>query len=79
MDPVIAALARAAGLHKALVGFPYDVTAAAEQALAHAGEVKVPADPAAEPWPPMRPAIGLQGAGERESGVLGTSLPEPGQ
>jgi thiamine pyrophosphate-dependent acetolactate synthase large subunit-like protein len=59
MDPVIAALARAAGLQKALAAFPDDVTAAAEQALKNAGVVAVPTDPAAEPWPPMRAGVGL--------------------
>jgi thiamine pyrophosphate-dependent acetolactate synthase large subunit-like protein len=63
MDPHIAALARAAGLDKALAAYPDDVTAAAEQALKNAGVVQVPTDPAAEPWPPMRPGIGLAGAG----------------
>ena len=61
MDPIIAALARAAGLDKALALFPDDVTAAAEQALNNAGVVKVPTDPGAEPWPPMRAAVGLLG------------------
>jgi hypothetical protein len=79
MDPVIAALARAAGLDKALAAFPDDVTAAAEQAFNHAGAVKVPTDPAAEPWPPMRPAIGLLDAGETRSGEPRTSLPGPGR
>lgn len=59
MDPIIAALARAAGLDKALAAFPDDVTAAAAQALNNAGVVQVPTNPAAEPWPPMRPGIGL--------------------
>jgi len=59
---VIAALARAAGLDKALAAFPDDVAAAAEQALKNAGVVQVPTHPAAEPWPPMRPGIGLVGA-----------------
>jgi hypothetical protein len=59
MDPVIAALAQAAGLGKAIAAFPDDVVAAAEQALNNAGVVKVPTDPTAEPWPPMRPGIGL--------------------
>jgi hypothetical protein len=59
MDPVIAALARAAGLEKALAAFPDDVEAAAEQALGNAGAVKVPGDPAVEPWPPMRAGVGL--------------------
>jgi hypothetical protein len=59
MDPVIAALATAAGLEKALAMFPDDVKAAAEQALNNVGVIKIPADPAAEPWPPMRPGVGL--------------------
>ena len=63
MEPIIIALARAAGLDKALAMFPDDVAAAAEQALRNAGVVKVPADPAAEPWPPMRPGLGLLGEG----------------
>ena len=59
MDPIVIALAQAAGLEKALALFPDDVRAAAEQALNNAGAVKVPTDPAAEPWPPMRAGIGL--------------------
>jgi hypothetical protein len=59
MDPIIIALARAAGLDKALALFPEDVQAAAEQALRNAGAVHVPTDPAVEPWPPMRAGIGL--------------------
>ncbi len=59
MDPIIIALARAAGLDKALAEFPDDVKAAAEQALNNAGAIRVPTDPAAEPWPPMRAGIGL--------------------
>lgn len=55
----VAALARAAGLEKALAEFPDDVQAAAEQALNNAGAVKFPAEPAAEPWPPMRAGVGL--------------------
>jgi hypothetical protein len=51
---LIASLARAAGLDKALAEFPDDVAAAARQAFANAGAIAVPADPAAEPWPPMR-------------------------
>lgn len=61
MDPIIAALAQAAGLGKALNDFPDDVQAAAEQALNNAGVIQVPVDPAAEPWPPMRPGLGLAG------------------
>ena len=56
---LLAALARAAGLEKALTAFPEDVAAAAAQALDNAGAVKVPTDPTAEPWPPMRPGVGL--------------------
>jgi hypothetical protein len=59
MEPVIVALAKAAGLDKALADFPEDVKAAAEQALNNAHGVKVPTDPAAEPWPPMRAGAGL--------------------
>ncbi len=59
MDPIIIALARAAGLDKALAEFPDDVEAAAAQALDNAHGFTVPADPAAEPWPPMRAATGL--------------------
>lgn len=56
---IIAALARAAGLDKALEEFPDDVAVAAGQALNNAGVMHVPTDPAAEPWPPMRPGVGL--------------------
>jgi thiamine pyrophosphate-dependent acetolactate synthase large subunit-like protein len=59
MDPIIVALARAAGLDKALAAFPDDVEAAAKQALNNAGVIQVPTDPAAEPWPPMRAGTGL--------------------
>ena len=59
MDAVVIALAQAAGLGKALAQFPEDVRAAAEQALNNAGVVRVPTDPTVEPWPPMRPGIGL--------------------
>lgn len=60
MDQILLqALARAAGLEKALKEFPDDVAAAAAQALDNAGAVKFPTDPRAEPWPPMRPGVGL--------------------
>ena len=52
---LVAALAKAAGLEKAWADFPDDVLAAAEQALNTAGAIQYPTDPAAEPWPPMRP------------------------
>ena len=54
MDPTIAALAKAAGLDKALAAFPDDIEAAAAQALGHADAIKFPTDPADEPWPPMQ-------------------------
>ena len=54
MDPIVAALAKAAGLDKALTDFPEDIEAAAAQAMGHAEAVRYPTDPAAEPWPPMR-------------------------
>lgn len=56
---LVAKLARAAGLDKALAEFPDDVEAAAGQALGNQGGIHYPADPAAEPWPPMRAGIGL--------------------
>ena len=52
------ALARRAGLDKALAEFPDDVAAAAEQAVGSAESVKSPKSPRAEPWPPMRPGGG---------------------
>ena len=52
-------LARRAGLEKALAEFPDDVAAAAKQAADVMSRIKVPADPRAEPWPPMRPGEGL--------------------
>ena len=62
MDPIIIALAHAAGLDKALAAFPDDVEAAAKQALNNAGVIQIPTDPAAEPWPPMRAGAGLMEA-----------------
>ena len=52
-------LARRAGLVKALAEFPDDVAAAANQAESVREKIKRPADPAAEPWPPMRAGEGL--------------------
>ena len=51
-------LARRAGLDKALVEFPDDVAAAAEQAESALARMKAPTDPRAEPWPPMRAGNG---------------------
>ena len=56
---VIIALARAAGLDKAVAEFPDDVLAAAQQAFGNAGAIAVPTDPATEPWPPMRAGASL--------------------
>jgi hypothetical protein len=52
-------LARRAGLAKALAEFPEDVAIAAKQAADVAQKIRRPADPAAEPWPPMRAGTGL--------------------
>ena len=51
---MIELLARRAGLEKALAEFPDDVAAAATQAANVVLRMKAPADPRAEPWPPMR-------------------------
>jgi hypothetical protein len=56
---LIAKLAHAAGLDKALAEFPEDVAVAAQQALGNQGAIAFPTDPAAEPWPPMRAGAGL--------------------
>jgi hypothetical protein len=59
MDQVtIELLARRAGLDKAFQEFPEDVAAAAEQASAAAAAMQSPADPRAEPWPPMQAGAG---------------------
>lgn len=51
---LVAVLAKAAGLEKALAEFPEDVAIAAAQALNNSGGMQVPEDPTVEPWPPMR-------------------------
>ena len=56
---LIEALARRAGLEKALKEFPDDVAIAARQAADVASRIKAPADPRAEPWPPMKAGDGL--------------------
>jgi hypothetical protein len=53
-EKLVAALARAAGLDKALAEFPEDVAAAAAQAENTGHAIRYPAEPTAEPWPPMR-------------------------
>ncbi|TBR28422.1 MAG: hypothetical protein EPO10_13105 [Reyranella sp.] len=50
----IEVLARSAGLAKALAEFPEDVAISARQAADVARKIKRPADPTAEPWPPMK-------------------------
>ncbi|MFZ5780530.1 MAG: hypothetical protein ACOY4R_10070 [Pseudomonadota bacterium] len=52
-------LARRAGLDKALAAFPEDVAAAAHQAADVMAKIRQPAEPAAEPWPPMQAGRGL--------------------
>jgi hypothetical protein len=52
-------LARRAGLDKALAEHPEDIAAAAEQASGSVARMKVPTDPRAEPWPPMKAGTGL--------------------
>jgi hypothetical protein len=51
---LVAALARLAGLEGTLADFPEDVAAAATIAANARRGFTPPADPAAEPWPPMR-------------------------
>ncbi len=53
-SPELKARAMAAGLSLALTEFPGDVAAAAASALAATAALKLPADPVAEPWPPMQ-------------------------
>ena len=53
-DELMVALARAAGLDKALEKFPDDVRAAFNQARRTGGGVPSPDNPVAEPWPPMQ-------------------------
>ena len=53
------AMAKAAGLDKALAEYPEDVAIAAAQALDNAAAVQYPTDPAVEPWPAMKAGIGL--------------------
>ncbi len=50
----VKAQAIAAGLSLALSEFSGDVAAAAASALATTRALKLPADPVAEPWPPMQ-------------------------
>ncbi|MEJ0020803.1 MAG: hypothetical protein WDN25_30480 [Acetobacteraceae bacterium] len=56
---LIAKLAHAAGLDKALAEFPDDVALAVQQAFGNQDAIAYPTDPAVEPWPPMRAGAGL--------------------
>lgn len=56
---LIEAMARRAGLDKALAEFPDDVAAAAQQADSVRGQIRAPAKVVAEPWPAMRAGEGL--------------------
>lgn len=47
-------LAHRAGLARALAEFPEDVAVSAKQAADVAQKIRRPADPTAEPWPPMK-------------------------
>jgi len=56
---IVDALARRAGLDKALAEFPDDVAAAARQAADVMAKIKAQDEPRAEPWPAMRAGEGL--------------------
>jgi len=47
-----------AGLDRALAEFPDDVAAAAASAGNAVARINAPADPRAEPWPPMKVGSG---------------------
>ena len=51
-------LARRAGLDKTLAEFPDDIAAAAASAASAVARMKVPSQPRAEPWPPMKAGTG---------------------
>lgn len=55
---LIEALARQAGLDRALAEFPDCVMAAAKQAIGRSSEINTPTNPAVEPWPPMKVGAG---------------------
>ena len=57
MDELQRALARAAGLHKALEDHPEDVAAAAALAAPQLRAFTAPTAPTVEPWPPMRAGV----------------------
>ena len=51
-------VAKRAGLDRALAEFTDDVMAAARSAGDAVARIKAPADPRAEPWPPMKAGSG---------------------
>ena len=53
------AQAHRAGLARALAEFPDDVAISARQAADVAQKIRRPADPVAEPWPPMKAGMTL--------------------
>ncbi|MBP6766285.1 MAG: hypothetical protein KA171_00825 [Reyranella sp.] len=55
----IEVLAHRAGLARALAEFPDDVAISARQAADVAQKIRRPADPVAEPWPPMKAGMTL--------------------
>ncbi len=58
-EALIEALAKLAGLERALAAFPGDVAAAAAQAGHNRDRLAALDDPRAEPWPPMQAGRGL--------------------
>ena len=58
-DTVLEALAKAAGLGKALAEHREDVLQAARDTIAKRARVPAPATQTIEPWPPMRAGVGL--------------------
>lgn len=55
----VLAIARAAGLGKAIEQFRDDVIGAAAAAAHARAAYSAPADPTTEPWPPMRAGSGV--------------------
>jgi hypothetical protein len=55
----VLAIARAAGLDKAIEQFRDDVIGAAASAAHARSAYSAPTDPAVEPWPPMRTGGGV--------------------
>jgi hypothetical protein len=57
-DDFIKALAKAAGLERALAEFPADILTAGKAATANLHHIQIPTDAAIEPWPPMKTGAG---------------------